>query len=1532
MYYFPRALSLFLITANSILAQAASNDERLLNRSPAEFAAVVQQAIADDRPDQAYLNARAWTRSAPGEIPPLTAMASAYLAFDAPAAALQSLESAQALDPDEAESRRIQAIKIQTLLKAGDHLGAWANARDYLRTAAPEDTLAPIISEVHWSAFGEVSAIAPLGKISGRLETSSSSAPLTAARIDSEYSELLPNLLEEFKSAQRGSDPAAVSQTGGQLLHFLLLAHYRPDPARPGTQHRPLYDLPEAKQALHDLSHGEYAALAGSLIQWAPVRESHEEELERLASDSHLPDPPSDMPDAEIMKFLQDAAAEWKALQPKIEIAIQKADTATSETGIIEALQQLTALSTSELAPIEARARHYSRLLQAWLESIDATPGDYPLYNEIVAFADSLASAPVTTRLQDRLAPSLGETSQHSLPSRLATLYFATAQASWESSLAKIRQTDTPSLEDFDLPIVRGAMTPGLWAARLAAAERLQDWPEIVWSGFEAHAHEPQKLVAWLAPLIDANDAQIAAALDRLKSDSEEERASALVDLKRGLERDPTHLAGLEALYNHFLESREDDYAAATLDRLWRLSPPRFAVEDETLALAARTGNWPLLLSLCDHRILRSTTDVQALLHRQIAAIALGLNGLALDSTPAFDGTLYTHKSRVLHSMAITLPNLDYKALVEPLTGLQSTIKQLGSDYDDPDTLLWLALALKVKGKVFRFEKISFDSLATGASPALRAHISFIEGNTDANSYLASFRNTEDEATALFTKSFLTAIEQPSPENLSALSALAGRRDLPLFFRATAAGTHAALLPPPIPLRLSDPFYVSAKPTDWNAIWSALAPGQQLIALGAVELPKNTQQLPILRIAKPPRSSITYLSHSQVFRSRLWELDGVRAFSSHPLTSIWEIKDGGIVAVANASIEGRLFRGKGTIWIETSDLKGVTGTAEGLYLVDVQSQESSFGIYRRLEADQLVASSSDFHFSQHAGNSFNASGRVSNSVFVSDRPGLFKLLPDSSLSIENTRIHTTQTLDASFNSIVFKNSFLSGAAQPQLTIKTGLQFAPINLHEPAQHRVNNSAELAAAVASVRPGERIDLAPGTFVIDKELKLPAGILLRGSNDPKKPSVLTVPYESKLDPVISTTTGDLWLENLTVSVESAVKNGFKMADSRGTRRALRAGPDARVLLRSVDFAAWQQAYPDRPAVTADNAQVTLTGNVPGSLRVENRGRIDFIQPQYGSRTLRLGGNGRIYGDHTYRGGLVVSGSSLTFHGGSRYPEKITFTDGAGDPRTLAWRELARTNLNDTLNDLRKRLPGRLSAARNMDERIDLFKDASRRLAPILRAAQEDPGAAALAISLRLNSIFTSRPDEFPYYMEALYHRGARLPAGIFAAHFRLIPPAHQGALKAHFNALVGSQGRRTSGELNSSERTKLMSFMRTYPVGHAQHARAIDAFNRGETLHQFSTRLADEEKQRRLRAEYEARIALQRQQAALRAATQPAKPSNPWWVNNGGSNRSNSSYTTNYRPSTYQSVRDHRSYSRQLNERIFNRGRDYGKRYNF
>lgn len=1531
----------------SLRAQPANLAESnlLTERRPAAFAAAIQQALQNEQADEAYLHARAWKRAAPGEGAPLTALAGAYLAFDAPAAALHTLKEALALNPPLEEHRRILALKIQTHAEMGDYPAAWSNARDYLRSSPPDDPFASVIAQIQWSSFGPVVAAEPYSAVMDRVAHSSDPVPLTAAYIQSRGDGLTAELDDVCNRAYQTNNDETISQATSKFTRYLLVAHYVPALDRPGTFLAPILAHPNAHYILNDLASGNNpSGLALSLLQWAPQTTGGRMDFagdmaEETGTEDHIARVRQDA-----RQFLASVPAIWSDLQTELAQRVEAADKAKTPAEIEIALRDLILLQNTKLGEAARRSINYRDQLHAWLEtqSASATAADRKMAGDLTKWTATFETSPPVTALQRRLDPALPDaspdeaTSAVSLPRRLAQLLLREADAEWITPLQILEKNPSPRLEDFDVLIARNLMTPALWDRRLAVARQLDDWSEIVWSGVEARANDPAAIADWLAPFVAENDQLITRAMQSMKTGDEEQTAMGMIELENALRRDPGHISGLQTLYQSYLARGDDPTATNILESLWRLDPADFTVSDDTLALAARDARWHLLLSLSDYRLSHSDTDATAYLHRQIASVALGYGGLATDSTAALDGTVYANHARVLHSMASELKAQSYDSFVHPITGLQTTAKLLGIENDDPVFRLWLALGLKFSNSVFGTGGVKWETLAAQVSSEMKTHLDFIRAaKPDAEAYLAAFQGTPGESTALFVHHFIEVQLRPTPAKREALAALSHRPDLPLLFRAKAAAANGmTVYKPGIPIRVSDPFYVAADMKNWDAVWPLLAPGQLVIALGEVQLPKDPAALPILRLSRPPRHPLIPLSNLSNYRSRLWELDGVQITDRSRYLKPWQIDAGSVAAIIHSSVQGRVFDGDGSLWIEESDLSSSNGRLGQLFQADVKSAWTAFTLTRRWEAHLLRAEENTFTLGAATATTPATRAIISHSLFVNHQAEPFKIGRADQVRIATSRFFTQKPLGLSPGQVIFDDSRVTGAAQPELASAQGIQLTTLNLSGPPDYTASTTADLRQALGKAKPGQRIDVAPGRLLLDDgPLLVSQGIVLRGSTDPKNPTILSVSPGSLTSPLIITPKGDSWLEYLTLDVEKATitHNGrqVRVADRLSTRKAIVAKNASRPLLRNIAFAAWYASDRERQALVAENAQISINGVAPPSVLLVSGGRIDHIG-LLTSNPLSISGTGEAYFSHAGPGAYEVSGKNLRFHGSPSAPGRIIYRDGAGDSRTLAWRANARQNLLDTLAQLKAQLPARLNAAPDFEARMEIFRATAVRLGPLVRASQMGNLEVAGAFAASLNGALTSRIDEFPFYLEAFHFKGRAFDGSpfLYSAHYNTFAPANRDQLKAHVNALVGSR-QRTGGDLTSTDRANLMTMMRNYPVGSPNHARAIAAFNQGKSPGAFQEEIRLEAEARRRALEYAAQLKRQQaiawEQQRLAAQTPPAPAKKSWWENYQAEYPSG---RYNSRGSTGGSANQQMgNYVRELNKRIYNAGRDYG-----
>lgn len=1520
-------LTLLLTLAFSTLAQTQTQPQSsLLQLTPNQHAAAIREALEADQPDQAYLHARAWQRSAPDQIPPLTALVSAYLAFDAPAAALETIEAALLLGPDTAETRRLQALKIQTLAELGQQPAAWANARDYLRTAEPNDPFAPIISELQWSQFATYAAT-PIDRVQTRLQASGRAPTLIADEIPNYLFETFTTLRADLATAFSSKSEDNLRTAGDALSRFLLRSHFIPDPQNPDQTLRLLYDHPDLARGLTDLTglSMDFPA-ADSLSQWAPQQNPRKPYSTDPGHVRAPREPPFDEADAFI------AATEPKLTQAlnDLNALLSSTESASGTAAIEAALSQLLAFKANTLFQLEYDIRYEAARVQAFIDY-----NGYDKTSHIESFEtllERLASDPAIVQLNALLAPD-------SLPRRLADAYTADAaddpndplaplgngksQPSPAEILARINKLDTPALEDFDLAIVSGLMNPALWAKRLEVAKQLQDPGEIIWSTYETLSANSAELTAWLAPLISENDTRIDAALARLENSNGEEKAIAVLDLKESLTFDPGHIEGLQALYEHFLETEQDDFASSVLESLWRLSPNDLIVDDTALALTARTANWPLLLSLSADRIRISDTDLVAHLHRQIAALALGYKDLVVDSTPAFNGTAYMHQGRVLHWLAFEPKEKDYTAYVDPVTGLELTYDQIGIDHDDPVARLWLSLGpSNVKGEIFSV--IKWDRLYEGAAPDMISHLDYIQKKVEADAYLATHRDTPSEGTALFVHHLLRARAFPTVENKSELAALALRQDLPLFLRAKAASAQSPVQRPA--LRASDPVYVGENATNWSSIWANLLPGQKITPLGKLQLPKDPADVSILRLSRPLSSGLVRFPDGATIRSSFWELDGALVFKSKD----WQLANGQLVMLKNSLVESCTLKGEGSLWLEASDIVNTAATLSRLVQTDVQMTRCALYIKRDWTADLLRSDESIADL-----NAPNTQAHINQSVFVNHQYNFFRNAPTSRIQVANTRFYTQKPIGLDPKQTTFATSRLVGLEHQDLREQAGLTHTVLNLTGPADYTASNADELSAATKAAKSGDRIDLTSSKILLDRFVNINAGVLLRGAKDG---TTLISPFDIKIDPLLSIRNGDAWIENLTLDVErGSAKVGVRdvtLLDKYNDRRAVNASANTFPFLRNITFGRWQMSPQDDYAIVVDGAQLTLDGDAPSGVKLRNGGRFDHLAYK-GTGTITLAGSGVANFSHVKNRRYEIEGKNLDFNGAPYFPQNISYSGGSGDPRTLAWRQAARDHFTATLERLQTQLPQQLDRASNLEERMRIINITARQLAPIVKVTQESNQTVANAFAKYLNLAFSRRQAEFPFYMEAFYHFGRVFPDTVWLsnAHSKTFDQNLRDRYKAHLSALVANQKRLPSG-FTSDDRNDLFTYMRDYPVGDAYHKRAMAAFSRGEDPAIFALTVAQERERQRQQLAYQAELERQRQRqleqqrrdAEAQALARKTPPKKSWWETNSyqAPNRSYISRGSTGGSSTQQM----RNFRNQLNKNIYNAGRDYGK----
>jgi len=226
----------------SVTAQTSVS---LFSLDGAAHSVAIREALEQDRRADAYLHARAWRRMSPADPSVHLAMASVYLAFDAPAATLEALDHGLRLTPGPAEEFRLRTAKVQAHAALGENAAAWANARALLANPdlAPDDPIATLIREVRWSYYADLvgePAVAAHAVRSGgirpgppdpllpeTLAAAQAATPLELLRFDTV-------IAQELITTEQWEERLAAAETAGAWNEAVWSAFraYHRDPAR----------------------------------------------------------------------------------------------------------------------------------------------------------------------------------------------------------------------------------------------------------------------------------------------------------------------------------------------------------------------------------------------------------------------------------------------------------------------------------------------------------------------------------------------------------------------------------------------------------------------------------------------------------------------------------------------------------------------------------------------------------------------------------------------------------------------------------------------------------------------------------------------------------------------------------------------------------------------------------------------------------------------------------------------------------------------------------------------------------------------------------------------------------------------------------------------------------------------------------------------------------------------------------------------------------------------------------------------------
>lgn len=1573
----------FLVVACLGAACSAPGDDApppraLANLDDAAYAAAVVAALEARQPAEAYTLARAWQRRSPAHFGPASALARAYLAFGAPAAAVETVERALALAPSVAAARELLAIKVRAHAEAGEPLAALANAAEALRLhGEPDEAFTASLVAFQWAAYATAVAEPALRAAEARAAAPAfpRSPFLTRDILLHRQTALHADFLRRLASPGN-DDPGAFAE----LLRYLALNEYFGPWADPAGVAPPLAEHPELRALVTPRLQGADLPVYG---RW--VRDN----LPASPADG-APSPAGRDATPELPGFLANADAAWASLRPRLEEAVRRADAARSIAEIESAWDGLERLLRGPLAgfrgDIDALAAHLdthpdaapAAALARFARWRELRRDPLILAGELRGTRPASGNAVVAEAdLEQVMRDQGGSLLEHQMTETEAapSLFRRWARAvidAEEARLAAARETlannTAPRLEEFDVFLAQELMTPELWRARLRAAERAGAWAEQVWSAHHAFAEDPATLDAFLRPRLEECRAALAAAVRTLDADDLSARGDALGRVLDGLAHDPANLPARLALLRTFLRAGLDAAAHEQLAIIWRLHLPNLTPDSDMLALALRVGDWPLLLEIADARVVADDGDVEAHFHRQLAATALGIPQLVVDSATALDGTVFHTRSRLLLWMepgllerrsAANLFNVD-------AIGLKDVVDLLGTADEDPSARVWLGLLLARYPDAFATPGLlSWDVLERGASPTARRHLAFLRGELGEPTYLGAEHDAADAATARFVVRYRARGRFAAGEDLTALAEVARDAALPTLLRAAAVGAASQMSDSgPMTMRAASRRHISPRTRDWAAVWSSLAPGQRAVVYTAPDLASAPAERALRVEALSGAALVMPAGRLEV--ASLLELRRIHVRGDGAgVAPAWQVRNGRLLAVEEAFLSGQNVNTgerrsapnqRGHLWIEDVEWKDSVLAAAHVWIDDAFLSSTPLHVGRRLDALGIHAPALGLNLGglSNVWGRTHAHARFANSVLRVVGGDTFSIVPGSTVHVEDCTLIDRQP-DAERADGLASAAVSVGASRlvtsrgDAASAPAGFEARVVDRADAVTRQVSTTAELVRALQLASSGDRIFVRGGVYEVDRTLRVPAGVSLVG-NFPaggSPPTVLRVDARRDVDPVVHVEGGLATFTRLVFEVThrgTDAASGLRLADTQPRRRAIVASGGAHLVLEGITFPGWDGER--RPAVVADRAHVVALDVLRQPAAVAAGGVVSLLGGfGRGGIGTFYEGSGHIHapylGDGGFGEGVTVRGGNLHLHHRAPVAFYVRYAEGGGSARELARRDRAQRQLLQSFASAAPALEADLAAAGGAEERAERLVHHVRAHAHLIRAAKLPAPELADAFARYINPALLRHPGELPLLVDLLDRENLWLGYAFLEAHFETFPPEQRVRIET-FAGVRRAAVRR--GDASETQRAEGLAFLNAFPPGNALHARAMEAARAGVTLAAFRETLAREAELARRMAEIaaaalrereiqEARLAGERaaarwiQQEQERAAAAAAARSAG--VSTGGLMGSSwsfsSSASTPYTPSATRQLQD---FSRQLDIRIHNTGRDYGE----
>lgn len=1061
-------------------------------------------------------------------------------------------------------------------------------------------------------------------------------------------------------------------------------------------------------------------------------------------------------------------------------------------------------------------------------------------------------------------------------------------------------------------------------------------------AALEAHAGQPERLAVLVRERLSQADRDLAQATLLLR---EGEALEALVPLTAALAADPASEQGWQLLMELGELTGDDALAAAALEMRWSLHPMELEATGPMLALAAREGRWPLLLSLADHRTIARPGDAETHYYRLLAAVMLGLPGLATESALILDGTAYHDLARILHAAARGLARLNAPNLSHEKTGLEDVITRLGNGVDmDPVIRPWIALALAYPGNRVQARDQHWKQLEAHAGEDGAADLGFVRGSLTASAYLAQTRGTPREPLARLLVASMDLLMHDSPGHRARLTELAADARLTVLQRALAAsmarGEEAQLM---ATLRPADRFHLPPWVTDWAPLMDVLLPGQQVV-LSSAELNLVNLPLPVLRLAGLPgeRPMVTPAALRDV---RFMELEGLQfaVGDSQAGARLWTFDPEGILALDNVLLHQQSIGGAGTVWVEHSDLSGTAIDAAATFIGDSVADRANLTVRLESHLDRSFLHESNLTFDASAAT---PRAWITRSSLVHGTH-LLKPVAGLQLHLSDTQLGSGFEVDFTGVQVTAVNSTLVSANAPGSVNIPGLTLQHLRRRGGGTVITVDTVEaLIGALQGAQPGTIVSISPGTYEISRNLTVPPGVILT-SRDPYRRPVLTT---RGANPIIHIPTGAAALSNLEFRIQTGttIINGreFNSADNFRQRAAVWVGQGASVFMSGLIAPNWNglQAANRAEIRIRKGGFAVLRDSPVRHLHVDGGARAAYLgTPLKSMVSWTVGGAGEFFADSRTEDSVRIHGEKLHSQVLGRSDRHVRYADGAVDPRLAHVRDSARAHLWAVLADAKSPVTDEVNAAANASERREIMKRLGDRIGHIARAAQPDAADLAKALNDIVGPLMLRRPNEAGDLFEGLYINSRGIPDGVLPAHRSLLPANIQANLRRHGEMIMLAHSLGGAGGYRAG-RDVAQGYMRTFPPGHWAHARAMEAARKGQPLEEFRQIIAAEvaarqrlaaaaartaklaEERKRKEAEAAALQAKLRAQQRWQASATPVRAS--WTWSSSSSSSSSSSYRSSSSSSGFSSDFQRQQYRQQLSRHIHNVGRDYGQ----